>query len=84
MLRIFWLLSLSSSDILQDSSSDEECNDDEREAGSSVSHTDETPTKHFVHYIEDRLNDIKNDKKRKKLEDEIIDLIRKCSLEDKK
>lgn len=69
---------------LQDSSSDEENNDDEHEAGSSVSQRAETPTKHFVNYIEDRLNDIKNEKKRKKLEDEIIDLIRKCSLEDKK
>lgn len=71
--------------ISQDSSSDEEYNDDEQEAGSSISQkSGETPTKHFVNYIEDRLNYIKNDKKRKKLEDEIIDLIRKCTLEDKK
>lgn len=43
----------------------------------------EARTDHFATYITDRMNEIKNDKKRKNLEDEIIDLIRKCTLEDK-
>lgn len=41
-------------------------------------------TGHFAAYISDRMNEIKNEKKRKNLEDEIIDLIRKCTIEDKK
>lgn len=40
-------------------------------------------TDHFVSYVTDRLNEIKNAKKRQILEDEIIDLIRRVSLEDK-
>lgn len=39
-------------------------------------------SEHFAAYIAGRLSKIKSDKKRKNLEDEIIDLVRKCTLND--
>lgn len=39
-------------------------------------------TEHFAAYIANRLSKIKSEKKRKNLEDEIIDLVRKCTLKD--
>lgn len=39
-------------------------------------------SEHFAAYIADRLSKVKSEKKRKDIEDEIIDLVRKCTLND--
>lgn len=39
-------------------------------------------SEHFAAYIADRLSKIKSEKKRKNIEDEIIDLVRKCTIND--